>query len=331
MALNYFNIASAIPSAQGLWILASGEPLLMHKTLDRFKAHWHKAGIERHRIDASKAGDWDKARNHLTTLSLFAEQCVVEVHLEQLPDAKSLQWLNSFASNPSGQLLLCCLSKVEKKQLTHAIYKLADSKGQAIALTLNTNGELKSFLQQEAKDLQLTLSDEAWQLLLSYTHNNTLAAHQAIVSLGYVHNGSMVEASTLTQFLAQSSKYTTFELSDYLLAGKAAKALEVLHYLKQIDEKPSSILWVIARDLKVIAQIVQSPGQAESICQEHGIWRNKTSLYASAARRHNIHSSNKWPRLMLQVDQSIKGAFAQNPWLLLEQAIVSACGLANLA
>ena len=125
----------------------------------------------------------------------------------------------------------------------------------------------------------------------------------------------------LQSALVSDSQYSVFDLSDAMLAGDPNQVSKILLQLQATDEPTSLVLWVIAKDMRLIAGLMagQDP-------QSLGIWRNKQGLYQNACHRHTPESIAHWSGLLYRCDQAIKGLIRQPAWELLLQSAMALSG-----
>ena len=108
--------------------------------------------------------------------------------------------------------------------------------------------------------------------------------------------------------------FTTFDLSDAMLAGDTAQVAKILQQLKASEEPESLVLWMIAKDMRNILSL-----QSGASYQSLGIWQSKQQLYSKALHRHSHDATRNWSDALYQADQAIKGLVQQPAWELLYQ------------
>ncbi len=131
-----------------------------------------------------------------------------------------------------------------------------------------------------------------------------------------------IEIDHLQQCLQDQSRYSTFDLSDALIAGNLALAIKIFQYLLESGEPDSLILWTISKEMRLLMQLYEQPQNALQL----GIWKTKISLYQQALRRLNPQSFLTWPTLLLRIDAAIKGLSQEKPEHIIQQCIAELCG-----
>lgn len=318
----------ALP-VKGLWLVHSDEPLILQWLIDALKTHWQQQNQIIERLELNSPKSWHDVINRLNTLSLFDENTALVVTGKHKPDQKIIKSLSDFAQDvhngQSNNHLLWCLPKQDKKSLTTKAIRLFDDMGVLIDGNIYNEQLRHEILNIKAQQLGLTLSVQAWQLLLSHTEHNLLTAFQTLWRISYLYQPTdMIDTHQLMEALVEGSQFDIFSLSDSLLMADVCKSLKILYHLKHTDTTPSMILWVMSKDARLISQI-----QAGKDPQTLGIWQNKIPLYQQAAQR-STHLSSQWAEQIYTIDKTIKGIGQHDVWQLLQQLAVSLCGIRQI-
>ncbi|MGX9607114.1 DNA polymerase III subunit delta [Acinetobacter sp. T63] len=323
MKLDYLQALKRIDDARGAWVLHGQEPLLEQNLIDAFRQSWQKQDIERQRYDISSVSDWKNVFNALNSLSLFSTQLAVEVHGNIKPDASSLKLLKSYLQQDSNNLLLVVMPKQDASSLKSSFFQTVEANGVCVALTANYPRDRQQILAVEAQKLGIQLANDAWQWLEQHHEHNLLAAKNSLMRVRDTFPDlEQIQIEHLYACLQDQSRYTTYDLSDALLAGNLAQSIKIFQYLTASGEPMSLILWSISKEMRLLMQLFEQPQNALQL----GIWKNKVSVYQQALRRLNPNCFLYWPALLLRIDAAIKGMSKENPEHLVLQAITELCG-----
>ena len=323
MKLDYAQALKRVDEARGAWIMYGQEPLLEQNLLDAFRQSWRKQDIERQRYDINSVSDWKTVFNALNSLSLFSNQLAIEVHGNIKPDASALKQLKSYIQHNEHNLLLVVMPKQDSNSLKTNFFQVVDANGVTVALTANYPQDRQRILALEAGKLGIQLAKDAWQWLEQHHEHNLLAAKNSLMRVSDTFaDVDVIEISHLFSCLQDQSRYSTYDLTDALLAGNLAQAIKIFQYLMASGEPMSLILWSISKEMRLLMQLFEQPQNALQL----GIWKNKVSQYQQALRRLNPQCFLTWPALLLRIDASIKGLSPENSEHLVMQAIVSICG-----
>jgi len=132
-----------------------------------------------------------------------------------------------------------------------------------------------------------------------------------------------VEAS-----LADSARFSVYQLVDAALAGEAAAARRILASLRADGTEPILILWALARELRTVAQMGQelARGKPESAVLARA-WAQRRTLVGKALRRHPASIWLGFVRRGAQLDRILKGRETGDLWLELERLLLAVAGL----
>ncbi len=323
MKIDYLQALKRVDDARGAWVLHGQEPLLEQNLMDAFRASWQKQEIERQRYDISSVNDWKTVFNALNSLSLFSTQLAVEVHGNIKPDAAGLKLLKSFLQHNEQNLLLIVMPKQDSSSLKTSFFQTIDANGVNVALTANYPRDRQQILAVEADKLGIKLANDAWAWLEQHHEHNLLAAKNSLMRVSDTFaEVDVIEIEHLYACLQDQSRYSTYDLSDALIAGNLAQSIKIFQYLMASGEPLSLILWSISKEMRLLMQLFEQPQNALQL----GIWKTKVSQYQQALRRLSPQTFLAWPSLLIRIDASIKGLGHENAEHLVQQAIASMCG-----
>ena len=323
MKIDYLQALKRVDEARGAWILHGQEPLLEQNLIDAFRQSWTKLDIERQRYDISSVSDWKNVFNALNSLSLFSQNLAVEVHGNIKPDANTLKLLKNYIQHNEHNLLVIIMPKQDSASLKSAYFQTVEANGVGVALTANYPQERQKVLSFEADKLGIQLDRDAWVWLEQHHEHNLLAAKNSLMRVADTFpNEAQIQVNHLLECLQDQSRYSTFDLSDSMIAGNLAQSIKTFQYLIESGEAPSLILWTISKEMRLLMQLYEQPQNALQL----GIWKTKVSQYQQALRRLNPQQFLTWPLLLLRIDSAIKGKSQEKPEHLIQQCIAEVCG-----
>ena len=323
MKIDYLQALKRVDEARGAWILHGQEPLLEQNLIDAFRQSWTKLDIERQRYDISSVSDWKNVFNALNSLSLFSQNLAVEVHGNIKPDANTLKLLKSYIQHNEHNLLVIIMPKQDSASLKSAFFQTVEANGVVVALTANYPQERQKVLSFEADKLGIQLDRDAWVWLEQHHEHNLLATKNSLMRVADTFpNEAQIQVNHLLECLQDQSRYSTFDLSDSMIAGNLAQSIKTFQYLIESGEAPSLILWTISKEMRLLMQLYEQPQNALQL----GIWKTKVSQYQQALRRLNPQQFLTWPLLLLRIDSAIKGKSQEKPEHLIQQCIAEVCG-----
>lgn len=323
MKIDYIQALKRVNDARGAWILHGAEPLLEQNLLDSFRQSWMANNVERERYDINNVNDWKNVFNALNSLSLFSQNLAIEVHGNIKPDANTLKLLKEYIQHNEHNLLVVIMPKQDSSSLKSAFFQTVEANGVVVALSATYAQDRQRILNVEAEKIGIQLSQDAWHWLEVHHEHNLLAAKNSLIRVADTFPDMQhIDIGHLQECLQDQSRYTTFDLSDAIIAGDLSQSIKIFHYLIEAGEPDSLVLWTISKEMRLLMQLYEQPQNALQL----GIWKNKVSNYQQALRRLNAASFLHWPQLLLRIDSAIKGFSIENSKDLILQAVVLLCG-----
>ncbi|MDD9890804.1 MAG: DNA polymerase III subunit delta [Gammaproteobacteria bacterium] len=308
-----------------LYWLAGDEPLLLQESADMVRLHYREQGFtEREIFNVERGFRWENFSQSAGNLSLFAERKIFELRLSSSKlEEDGKQVIQQFLDELNPDFLLLITSpKLEAGVMNTKWFKAIATKIALVQIwPINKEG-LANWLSQRLLREGINADANALQVLSDKIEGNLLAAMQEIEKLKLLanqENGASInlDAKTVMQLIADSSRYTPFNLVDAALSGDAARCQKILNGLREEGTYPLVVLSAITRELRLLLPMIEKREQGQgvnAIMQAHHVWFNRKQAVGNAIQR--LHTVDIW-RLLEQsrkVDQSIKGMSAANPW-----------------
>lgn len=231
--------------------------------------------------------------------------------------------LKNYIQQNEHNLLLIVLPKQDSSSLKSAFFQVVEANGVVVSLTATYPQDRQKILNLEAEKLGIQLDHDAWQWLMQHHEHNLLAAKNSLMRVADTFPDiQKIQIEQLYACLQDQSRYTTYDLSDALLAGNFTQSIKIYQYLIAAGEPDSLILWTLNKEMRLLMQLFEQPHNAIQI----GIWKTKVSQYQQALRRLNPRQFLLWPELLLRIDAAIKGMSKENSEHLMLQAISELCG-----
>jgi len=308
-----------------LYWLSGDEPLLMQEAADLIRGEYRKKGFtEREVLNVDKNFDWGQFLQSTGNLSLFAEKKIIELRLStaKLEDAgkKAIQhYLNEL--NPD-YLILLSGPKLEAATLKTKWFMEIEKHGAFMQIWPINRENLSPWLEQRLLREGIQADSEAVHLLVDKVEGNLLAAMQEIEKLKLLAgDGSediiRLDANTVMQVVADSSRYNVYQLVDAALLGDVSRSQKMLWGLRNEGIFPLLILAALCRELRALLPMLEKKREGQgvnAILQSSRVWFNRKQAVAAAITR--LDSESVWRLLdhSRVIDQCIKGMSDANPW-----------------
>lgn len=285
---------------QGLaacYLIFGEEPLQKLEAIDAIRIAAKDQGYdERLSFTLDSQFDWSQLHNELSAMSLFADKRLIELELSQkLPPTASEQ-LKQLASALSPDIVLVLHGQRSFAEVSKlAWFKQLQNVALQVAIYPLDDRQTRQWLQQRARQLNLQLTGDAFNLLQHHSAGNLLAARQELEKLALTHPNQNIDADTLAGFLADHSSFTVFQLGDAILAGEGEQALHRLQRLLQQDLEPAIVIWQLQKDLQQLQQLQHNQQQGIALSQtfkQLAIWPKRQPLYQQALQRLSLSYLN---------------------------------------
>ena len=320
-----------------LYWLSGDEPLLMQEATDLIRSQYRENGYtEREILNVDKSFDWGQFLQSTGNLSLFAEKKIIELRLStaKWEDAgkKAIQHYLS-ELNPD-YLILLSGPKLDAATLKTKWFTEIEKHGAFVQIWPIKREELSPWLEQRLLREGIQAEPEAVHLLVDKVEGNLLAAMQEIEKLKLLASDASettirLDAKTVMQVVADSSRYNVYQLIDAALLGDISRAQKMLNGLRNEGIFPLIILAAVCRELRTLLPMLEKKREGQgvnAIIQSARVWYNRKQAVAAALAR--LDSEQVWKLLdhSRMIDQSIKGLSKANPWIELSLLLLNLSG-----
>lgn len=317
-----------------LYWLTGDEPLLMQEAADQIRNHFRTLGFsEREVFAVDKTFNWENFQHAISNLSLFSTQKLIELRmLSAKLDDTGKAALHSYLGQTNPDFVVLVSSpKIEAATFKTKWFKQIEEAGVCVQIWPVQREQLRSWLEQRLLREGIQADTAAITVLMDKIEGNLLAAVQEIEKLKLLANSKAgevlrLDANTVQQVVADSSRFNVYQLIDAALLGDAARAQKILRGLQNEGIFPLVVLGAITRELRSLLPMLQLKEQGQvisGIVQTTRVFFNRTQAVSSAL--HLLSTERVWQMLnhARLIDQSIKGMSSANPWDELSRLLLS--------
>lgn len=303
-----------------VYLIAGEEPLLVEEALGELRARLREAGFGEREVLAVEAGfDWSRLAGAADNLSLFAERRLIELRLPQgKPGQDGTRALQAFAKAPPADTVLVVIcGRLDARQRSAAWVKAIAAAGVMAYAWPVRREALPRWAAARLRAHGLSADREALGLLAERGEGNLLALAQDIDKLALLADADRVDAATVRMAVGDSARFAIFDLPEAALGGALARTARICRGLREEGEEPVLVLWALARELRVLAELQETAGaggRPDAVFSRHRTWRNRQGGLWQLARRA---PPGAWARLAARAaaaDRVVKGAAAGRPW-----------------
>jgi len=310
------------------YLIFGEEPLLQMEAIEQIKTAAKKVGFdEHHKFHADPILDWPEVFNACQSMSLFSSRQTVEIIFDKRPSKDDISQLNSLFGllNPDLILILCgpYLTKAQQQAKWFTQYFKS---GLFLPVSHPEGRFFANWMRHRLKRLQLDAQPDAITLLCRSFEGNLLAAKQEIDKLALLFPGQILSLPQVEETITQHSHFSSFQLTDALLAGKVNRAQRILQQLKSEGVDPIIINWSLNKEIKQLYQYSVLQQQGISIADEmkkQRIWATRQQILSACLSRLSLVKLEQMLQLCNYVDTAIKTNATIDPWLSLQMLSIS--------
>lgn len=294
-----------------IYIISGDEVLLSQEAADSIRKAAQANGIhERLRFVVDAQFDWQDIINENQSLSLFSNQRLFDIQIDKMGEKHTKALAQLSQSLSPDNVILLTLPKLDARSQKAKWFTQLESQGVFVQIWPIDNNRLPAWVQQRAQSLDLSLTRDAANILCERGEGNLLALSQELEKLVLMHGaGTKIDAEKAAESVADSSRYSIYDLSDRILMGKTKEAMHCLNQLMGEGVEASIILWLFNREIQTLVSLMQAmrTSNLRQACQAQKIWDKRIPFYESAMSRHNQGTLPYIQNYMALMDKRIKG------------------------
>lgn len=294
-----------------IYIISGDDVLLCQEAADSIrKAAQHHQIDERLRFVADAQFDWQDVINENQSLSLFSSRRLFDIQIDKMGEKHSKALAQLGQSLSEDNTILLTLPKIDARTQKAKWFTQLESQGVFVQIWPIEANRLPAWVQQRAQSLDLSLTRDAASVICERGEGNLLALSQELEKLALLYGqGAQIDAEKVIESVADSSRYSIYDLSDRLLMGKTKDAMHCLNQLLGEGVESSIILWLFNREVQTLSNLLQSMQSSSfrQACQSEKIWDKRVPFYESAMSRHNKVTLPYMQNYLALIDKSIKG------------------------
>ena len=276
-----------------VYIVSGDDPLLCQEAADAIRSAARQQGFDERQVFSADASfDWGTLLQAGASMSLFAEKRLLELRLPSgKPGDKGAAALIEYCSRPAEDtLLLVSLPKLDgSAQKTKWGKALVEGpQTQFVQIWPVDANQLPQWIRQRLSQAGLSASQDAVELIAARVEGNLLAAAQEVEKLKLMAEEGQITVETVQAAVADSARFDVFGLVDAVLNGDAAHALRMLEGLRGEGVEPPVILWALARELRVLANIALQYSQGIPLGRSDGLLLRGEVGFTAAPSRDGI-------------------------------------------
>lgn len=305
------HLRKGLPS---VWLISGDEPLQLMEAADAVRAAARAAGHEeREVLEAGPGFDWASLTATGSALSLFATRRIVELRMgASKPGKEGSKSLEGWAADPPPDtVLIVTCGKLDKREAEARWVKALEGSGVFVQVWPLGADEIEGWIARRMRSRGLAPEADAVRLLAGRVEGNLLAAAQEVDKLRLLHGEGRIGLEDILASVADSARYSVFDLGEAALGGDTERAVRILQGLRSEGETPVMVVWALAREMRMLAAASEG---ADPRTVFRGMPPKRQAAMAALVKRR---SDRAWRRLLAccaRTERVVKGQAPGRPW-----------------
>jgi DNA polymerase-3 subunit delta len=303
-----------------VYFIYGDETLLVNECADAIRGAAREQGYADRQVFSVESGfDWNSLLAASDSLSLFAEQRILELRLPTgKPGKEGARILREYAERPPEDTLLLIVSaRLEAAARRSKWVQALDKAGVTLPVWPVETAQLPGWIDRRLSSRGMRASQDALRLIAERVEGNLLAAAQEVEKLYLLHGEGALDLDTVAELVTDSARYDVFGLVDAALAGDAGHAQRILSGLRAEGVEPVLVLWALSREIRSLtsmARQLQSGTSLSQVLAAHRVWDKRKPQVGAALKR--IRGRQWWQLLQTcsGIDRIVKGRAAGSAW-----------------
>jgi len=315
-----------------IYFVGGDEPLQVQESCDAIRAAAREQGYtEREVMTVERGFAWDEIMQAADSMSLFGDKKILELRLPTgKPGDQGGKVLRQYAERPSEDTLLMVIcGKLDAATLRTKWAQELEKAGVLIQVWPIEAARLHDWVQARMRQQGLQASNEAITILVERVEGNLLAAAQEIDKLLLLYGPTRLEAEAVADAVADSARYSIYNLVDTALTGRADKTLHMLNGLRSEGVDPVLVLWALSREIRSLSNMaldIRKGSAIEAVLSQQRVWEKRKPMVREALKRHGLGRWFGFLQHCAKIDRLIKGQELGKPWDELLQLGLSIAG-----
>lgn len=317
-----------------VWLVFGDEPWQKNDSISTIKAHAQQQGFnEILRLSGDSKFDWQHLIDEYQSLSLFANQRIIEVEFTSVKIGdngnKTLLALSEIIEQNSDLqdvIFIFHGDKLDSASANRKWFKNLTKLGCYLPLyEIDVKG-MPRWLQNQAKKININLAPELFSLLIELFEGNLPALEQELQKLSLLFGTQPISLSDAEQIVIKQAKFNHFQIIDALLEGNCKKCLSMLNQVQQEGTAAGQVIWVLHKEFNQLYAMLDKLAQGEQphdLYKEYRVWDKRKPLYQHALTHINLKDMKRAMSRLADIDLISKTSSEFNAFILLADICIT--------
>lgn len=307
-----------------VYLICGEEPWQLGEAARMVRERARGLGFEREILDQEANFDWSALAAAADALSLFASRRLIDLRLgtASLGQEGGAAVRRYCERTSPDTVLLMVAPQLDRKDLKARWAQEVERVGALVQVWPLEGKRLVTWLEERLGVAGFKPAPGVAGLLAERVEGNLLAAAQEVEKLRLLREPGALDEAGLLAAICDSARFDLFDLTDAALAGDRARVARVLSGLAGEGTAPPLVLWVLARELRVLAAVAYARDQGQDPVRtlvEQRVPESRHPPVLRALRRLPLARVQALLRRCAEADLAVKGLSCADPWLLLHR------------
>ena len=312
-----------------VWLVFGDEPWQKNDALNKIKNSAKQQGFDEIiRFSIDDKFNWDELFQEYQSMSLFSSLRIIEVEFVngKIGDngAKAVTQLLTMLHQDIQ--LIFYGPKLDVPTQKRKWFKSLEAAGCFLPLYDIEGKQLKQWLANQAKQLQLVLQPEVIELMAELFEGNLSALSQELQKLAILFGQQTIGFEEAEKLVIKQAKFNPFQLIDTLLIGDLKKCIAMLDQLQHDGSAFGQLVWFVHKEINQLHAMLTQLSQGSNLNElfkQYRIWNKKKPLYQHALTHMSLENVEQALARLAQVDLLSKTSSDFNPYILLSDVLIS--------
>ena len=299
-------------------IILGNEPVVSNHIKKDIKSSTNSNSFEYHPIVIDSSLKIEQLKLLFENNSLFSNRMLFNINI---PGGRITEEIKKFIikviSENTNDLFIFHFQSATKDLLKSSWFN--DIKKIAIQLEAKEPAvhQIEEAVKIRANFYKLNLDNESLSLLSNLSLGNLLAAENEIIKLSLLDTNTDIDAKKLISLMSNGSKFDSFQLLDFCMAGKIEKTAQALSYFEEEGMEPILLngifSWIFTAISKLKFSLIE-PISSKKLTElrifgsSQGLVRNSINKLSSKQIEASLIK-------IKEIDLICKGLKIGDPWL----------------
>jgi DNA polymerase-3 subunit delta len=339
MKIYHNNLTSTLNQGiKPVWLVFGDEPWQKNDSIALIKNHAKQQGFsETIRFTVESGFDWQSISEEYLSMSLFANQRILEIefssikigdagHKAMLEISERLVKDCQDPHFPQDVIFMLHGPKLDGPSSNRKWFKSLMNIGCYLPLYDIESKMLPSWLNKQARALNVNLSPQASSLLITMLEGNLLALAQELQKLSLLFGNQEITLNDAEQVLIKQAKFNVFQVLDALLLGDCKKCITMLDQIQHEGVSPAQLIWAFHKEISSLNAMLFKLSQGHplnEIYKEYRIWDKRKPLYHYALNNISLHNAECALARLADIDLLSKSNNEFNIYILLADLCIT--------